>query len=29
LSLPSDTPIVLTALDVDEKKLDAIMKDFE
>jgi 2-oxoglutarate ferredoxin oxidoreductase subunit beta len=29
LSLPSDTPIALTALDVDEKKLDAIMKDFE
>ncbi|MGB6340198.1 MAG: 2-oxoacid:ferredoxin oxidoreductase subunit beta [Candidatus Aminicenantaceae bacterium] len=29
LSLPSDTPIVLTALDVDEKKLNAIMKDFE
>jgi 2-oxoglutarate ferredoxin oxidoreductase subunit beta len=29
LSLPSETPIALTALDVDEKKLDAIMKDFE
>ena len=28
LSLPSDTPIALTKLDVDEKKLDAIMKDF-
>lgn len=29
LSLPSDTPIAQTALDVDGKKLDAIMKDFE
>lgn len=29
LSLPSETPIALTALDVDGKKLDAIMKDFE
>lgn len=28
LSLPSDTPIALTKLDVDEKKLNAIMKDF-
>ncbi len=28
LSLPSDTPIALAKLDVDEKKLDAIMKDF-
>jgi len=29
LSLPSDTPIALTALDIDEKRFDAIMKDFE
>jgi 2-oxoglutarate ferredoxin oxidoreductase subunit beta len=29
LSLPSETPIALTSLDVDEKKLDAIMKGFE
>jgi 2-oxoglutarate ferredoxin oxidoreductase subunit beta len=29
LSLPSETPIALTALDVDRKKLDAIMKDFK
>lgn len=29
LSLPSETPLALTALDVDEKKLGAIMKDFE
>jgi 2-oxoglutarate ferredoxin oxidoreductase subunit beta len=29
LSLPGETPIALTALDVDRKKLDVIMKDFE
>jgi 2-oxoglutarate ferredoxin oxidoreductase subunit beta len=29
LSLPSDTPIALTDLAIDEKRLDAIMKDFE
>jgi 2-oxoglutarate ferredoxin oxidoreductase subunit beta len=29
LSLSSETPIALATLDVDEKKLDAIMKDFE
>ncbi len=29
LSLPSETSIALTALDIDEEKLDAIMKDFE
>jgi 2-oxoglutarate ferredoxin oxidoreductase subunit beta len=29
LSLPSDKPIAMSTLDVDEKKLDAIMKNFE
>jgi len=29
LSLPSKTPIAMASLDVDEKKLDAIMKEFE
>jgi len=29
LSLPSDTPIALTDLAIDEKRFDAIMKDFE
>jgi 2-oxoglutarate ferredoxin oxidoreductase subunit beta len=29
LSLPSDTPIALTDLAIDEKRLGAIMKDFE
>jgi 2-oxoglutarate ferredoxin oxidoreductase subunit beta len=29
LSLPSETPIAMAPLDVDEKKLDAIMKEFE
>lgn len=29
LSLPGETPIALTGLDVDEKKLGAIMKSFE
>jgi 2-oxoglutarate ferredoxin oxidoreductase subunit beta len=29
LSLPSDMPIALTDLGIDEKKLNAIMKDFE
>ncbi len=29
MSLPSETPLAMTPLDVDEKKLDAIMKEFE
>jgi 2-oxoglutarate ferredoxin oxidoreductase subunit beta len=29
LSLPSETPIAMAPLDIDEKKLDAIMKEFE
>jgi 2-oxoglutarate ferredoxin oxidoreductase subunit beta len=29
MSLPSETPLAMTPLDIDEKKLDAIMKEFE